>query len=140
MIIGSGVDPAWPVISSMRKEIVLPLLWGQEGFPAPNSEMIFLTNLGLSGPRLMAMAVSAIFVVIGLVLLLTTVLHMARKTKKWAEQDRESNDTCTASCDSSFLGIGHTSDYSALEGSASHKEQYLVLKWRVEKRLGSRSL
>ena len=51
VVVGSAADPGWPAIAAMRKELVLPLLWGQEGYPGPTREMVTLTRIGLEGPR-----------------------------------------------------------------------------------------
>ena len=45
VVVGSSADPGWPAIAAMRKEIVLPLLWGQEGYPGPTPEMLTLTKV-----------------------------------------------------------------------------------------------
>ncbi len=93
VIVGSGVDPEWPVIGSMKKEIVLPLLWGQEGFPSPSDEMVRLTRLGLNGPHVAALVGAGLCFAVAVTLLVCTIVHTARKQSKWADLERTEEES-----------------------------------------------
>ena len=91
VVIGSSVDPEWAVIAAMQKELVLPLLWGQEGFPGPTPEMVTLTKVGLDGPRVLAIAVSAACFATAAVLLAVSAVHLVRRVGGWTSLGGNSN-------------------------------------------------
>ncbi len=80
VVVGSGVDPGWEVISDMREEIVLPFLWAQDGFDEPSEEMAEDIRFGLDAPDKIPVLVAVVcFVVGGLLLLICIGYSIWRK-------------------------------------------------------------
>ncbi len=77
VIVGSSVDPGWPVIQGMREEIVLPFLWAQDGFSEPSERMASDIAFGLVAPQKLSLAGGVALFALGGALLLVSLAYAA---------------------------------------------------------------
>lgn len=78
-----GDFPEWDVVSQMKKKIVLPFLWAQDGFDEPSEKMAEAIAFGLAAPKKISLLGAVVFFVLGGALILASMIFffLARRSQ-----------------------------------------------------------